>query len=120
MFGQSFCACNTNLYQLELSIFGGAVRPPVATQLCFGLHALQPAVKTLKLLLHLAEFGQRTVQLSASVGKPGLVQPPLLLHGLQCSVFDLRQAPGNDQLPTDQQGVEQSLTLCAVQLQFLY
>ncbi len=39
-FQHNFCACNTNLYQLELCLFGSTVRPPVATQLCFGLHAL--------------------------------------------------------------------------------
>lgn len=115
----SFSACYPDLYELELGVFGGAVRPPVTTQLCFGLHAFKPAVKTLELLLHLPEFGQSAVELSPSVGQPGLVQPPFLLQGLQCSVFNLRQTPGDDQFSTDQQRVEQSLALCAVQLQLL-
>lgn len=108
------------LEQLELGIFGGAVGAAVASQLRFGLHALQPAVQTLELLLHLPEFGQGAVELSPGVGQPGLVQPPLLLLCLHSSLFDLRRPPGSDQLSADQQGVEKSLALGAVQLQFLW
>lgn len=87
--------------------------------MCFGFHAFEPAVETLKLLLHLPQLGQGTVELRAGVGQSGLVQPPLLLQVLQRSVFDLRHAQWEDHLSGELHGVEQSLALCAVQLQLL-
>lgn len=109
----------TNLDHLKLRILRVTIRPAIRTQLGFGLHGFQPAVEALELLLHLSKFGQSTVELSAGIGQPGLVEPPLLLKGFQRSLLDLGQTPGNDGLSAQQQGVQQSLALCAVQLQLL-
>ena len=75
-------------------------------QLTFALHAIQPAVQTLKLLLHLAELGQGTVELGPGVSQLTLVQIPVLLQGLQDPVLDLGDTPGHNLVSTVQQGVE--------------
>lgn len=90
-FFYTYSLFNANLYHLQLCILSGSVRPPMTAQLRFGLHAFQPAVETLELLLHLPEFGQCAVELSAGVGQPGLVEPPLLLQTFQSSVLYLGQ-----------------------------
>lgn len=91
----------------------------MASKLCFGFHAFEPAVQTLKFLLHLPQLGQGTVELRAGVSQSSLVQPPHLLQVLQRTVFNLWHAQWEDHLPGELHDVKESLTLRAVQLQLL-
>lgn len=109
----------TNLDHLQLCILCVPIRPSIRAQLAFGLHGSQPAIETLELLLHLSKFGQTTVQLSTGLSQLGLVKPPLLLKAFQGSFLYLGQTPRNDQFSAQQQRVEESLALRAVQLQLL-
>lgn len=109
----------SDLEFLELSVLGGPVRPPMASDVCRLLHLLQPLRQAQEPLAHLPQPGEGGAQLGLRLLQTALVGPPLPLSRVQRPVLDLGDAPGDHSLSAGQHRGEQRLAVGAAFLQQL-
>ena len=109
---------NSDLQHLQLCLLGGAVGAPAAAQLALALHAFEPGVQPVELLLDLPQLGQGAVELGAGVAQTPLVRAPVGLQPLQLPLLQRRGPPGQQGLAAPLQRVQQGVALRAAPLLF--